>query len=148
MIGEGFALPERLTPVPDASGLDAPYWEAVRDGRLVVQRCTRCEAWQWAPEWVCHECHSFDVGWDEVPRDGADYRGVVYSWERVWHPTDRGLSDAVPYVAVLVALPSAGGLRMIGNLVGDQQAPVVIGTPVRAVFEQHDSYALVQWERC
>jgi uncharacterized OB-fold protein len=62
------------------------------------------------------------------------------------HPA---LRDAGPYVVVLVELPGAGGVRMIGNLVGDPRQPVAIGAPVEAVFEPHDDaeppYALVQW---
>ena len=143
-----FALPERLTPVPERGGLDEPYWAALAQRRLDVQRCRACDHWQWGPEWICSECASFDVGWDEVPPVQGEYRGEIFSWERVWHPTDRGLADAVPYVAVLVSLPTAGDIRMLGNLLGDPRAEVTIGTAVRAVIEAHDGYSLVQWERC
>jgi uncharacterized OB-fold protein len=143
-----FALPERLRPVPERSGLDEPYWAALAARRLVVQRCRVCDGWQWGPEWICARCASFDVGWHEVPASDGEYRGEIFSWERVWHPTDRGLADAVPYVVVLVALPTAGAVRMIGNLLGDPMRDVVIGTEVRAVIEAHDDYSLVQWERC
>jgi uncharacterized OB-fold protein len=54
----------------------------------------------------------------------------------------------VPYVAIVVELPAAGDIRMVGNLLGDQLAEVTVGTPVRAVFERHEGYSLVQWERC
>jgi uncharacterized OB-fold protein len=141
-----FVLPERVTPVPDPTGLDAPYWTAAAEGRLVVQRCLQCERWQWGPEWICYQCHSSDVGWDEVPTTDGEYRGAIYSWERVWHPTDRGLATAVPYVALLVALPSAGDIRMLGNGVDDPHAGVEIGAPVRAVFEHHETYSLVHWQ--
>lgn len=143
----GFALPERLTPVPERSGLDEPYWAGAHGGRLIVQRCRHCWQWQWGPEWLCRSCRSFDVGWEEVPREQGEYRGSIYSWERSWHPTDRPLAGAVPYVAIIVTLPAAGDIRMVGNLLGDQLAEVTIGTPVRAVFERHETYSLVQWER-
>jgi uncharacterized OB-fold protein len=144
---QDFALPEGLIPVPDRSGLDEPFWTALAEGRVVVQRCSTCGHWQWGPEWICSACASFDVGWEEVPRTDGEYRGEIFSWERVWHPTNKGLADAVPYVVVLVSLPSAGGIRMVGNLLGDQLADVVIGAPLRAVIEAHDEYSLVQWER-
>jgi uncharacterized OB-fold protein len=146
--GGAFALPERLAPVPERSGLDESYWSAANERRLMVQRCTRCRAWQWGPEWLCRRCRSFDIGWEEVPREHDDYRGIIYSWERSWHPTDRPLVDAVPYVAIVVELPAAGDIRMVGNLLGDQLAEVTVGTPVRAAFERHEGYSLVQWERC
>jgi uncharacterized OB-fold protein len=76
---------------------------------------------------------------------------VIYSWERVWHPVHPALADACPYVVVLVELPGADGVRMVGNLLGDPIAPVAIGAEVEAVFEDHHdadrSFTLVQWRR-
>jgi uncharacterized protein len=142
-----FVLPERDDPVPDRTGLDAPYWTGVAREELVVQRCQSCGSWQWGPEWTCYVCRSFNMQWQEVPREDGEYRGVIYSWERVWHASDPALAGSVPYVAVLVTLPRAGNVRMIGNLLGDQRAPVSIGSRVRAVFEHHERYSLVQWQR-
>jgi uncharacterized OB-fold protein len=130
--------------MPD--GLDAPFWEGTRAHVLRVQRCGACRTWQWGPEWICHECHSFDVRWEEV-----EPTGVIYSWERPWHPVHRALAEAGPYVVLLVELPQAGGARMVGNLVGDPLQQFAIGDRVSAVFEDHTEadipYTLVQWVR-
>lgn len=138
-------LPPGLpAPVAEPDGLDAPYWDGTRRGELRVQRCNRCREWQWGPEWICHACLSFDVGWEAV-----EPRGRIYSWERVWHPVHPALQDRGPYVVVLVELPHAGSVRMIGNLLGDPRQEVGIGTAVEAVFERHADartpYTLVQW---
>jgi uncharacterized OB-fold protein len=143
----GHYLPAGLpAPVPEPDGLDAPYWEGTRQRELRVQRCRSCATWQWGPEWICHRCLSFDVGWERV-----EPRGVIYSWERAWHPVHPALKGCPPYVVVLVELPHAGGVRMLGNLVGDPHQEVRIGNPVDAVFEPHDDarspYTLVQWRR-
>lgn len=145
MSARASCLPPGLPrPVPQGDGLDAPYWEGTRHGELRVQRCRACRGWQWGPEWICHACLSFDLGWEPV-----DGRGVIYSWERVWHPVHPALKAAGPYVVVLVELPHAGGIRMIGNLLGDPHQEVRIGAPVTAVFEPHDAeqpgFTLVQW---
>jgi uncharacterized OB-fold protein len=61
------------------------------------------------------------------------------------HPA---LREATPYIVVLVELPEAGGIRMLGNLLGSREQPVTIGAPVEAVIEQHGGNApfqLVQW---
>jgi uncharacterized OB-fold protein len=142
----GFVLPERVRPVPDKAGLDAPYWEGVRAERLAVQRCRSCASWQWGPEWACYTCASLDVGWEEVPTTDGRYLATIYSWERVWHPTDPRLAAAVPYLILLVTVPAAGAIRMVGNYVGDQLDPITIGDEVCAVFEHHDDYSLVQWQ--
>jgi uncharacterized OB-fold protein len=142
-----YLLPELVRPVPEPSGLDTPFWSAVRSEQLLIQRCQSCSSWQWGPNWTCYSCQSFNVSWEEVPRSGQNYVGAVYSWERVWHPTNEQLGPFVPYVVVLVNLPTAGDVRMMGNLTGSQTDPIHIGGPLQVVFEHHDDYTLVQWER-
>jgi uncharacterized OB-fold protein len=73
-------------------------------------------------------------------------RGTVFAWERVWHPVMPALADRGPYIVVVVELADAAGLRLLGNLLGDPLQEVTIGTPVEAVFEDHDEYTLVQWK--
>jgi hypothetical protein len=71
-------LPAGLTiPVAEADDLSAPYWAGLRQNRLMVQHCTRCQTWQFGPEWLCHRCHTFDPQWVEV-----ELRGRIFSWER------------------------------------------------------------------
>ncbi len=140
-------LPPGLpAPAAERDGLTTPYWEGLRQGRLRVQRCSHCGTWQFGPEWLCHHCHAFDPAWVEV-----EPRGLIYSWERVWHPSHPSLQGHVPYLVVLVELPQAGGVRMLGNLLGNPLQQVRIGAPVQGVFEPHDDanppHALLQW-RC
>ncbi|MCH8142294.1 MAG: DNA-binding protein, partial [Proteobacteria bacterium] len=45
-------------PAATSDGLDAPYWQGLRDELLLLQRCQSCEKWQWGPEWICHRCHA------------------------------------------------------------------------------------------
>ena len=145
-------LPTGL-PAPEAEpdGLSAPYREAARREELLVQRCKACETWQWGPEWICHKCLSFDLAWQAVPATDGTVLGRIYSWERSHHPVHAALKEAGPYVAVLVELPSAGAVRMLGNLLGDAMQEVKIGLAVAPVFEHHNAadppYTLVQWRR-
>jgi uncharacterized OB-fold protein len=133
-------------PVAEPDGLSAPYWEGLRRGKLLVQRCGRCNSWQFGPEWLCHRCHAFDPAWTEV-----EPRGRIFSWERVWHPSHAALKGHGPYIAVLVELPWAGGIRMVGNLLGDPAQAVTIGAEVEGVFEHHlesnPPYSLLQWRQ-
>ena len=139
-------LPPGLpAPAAERDGLSAPYWAGLREGRLMVQRCAHCGTWQFGPEWICHQCHAFDPAWVEVAPEGR-----IFSWERVWHPLHAALKAHGPYLVVLVELPQAGGVRMLGNLLGDPLQPVRIGAPVRGVFEAHGegdaAYGLLQWQ--
>ena len=137
-------LPSGLpAPMPADDGLDTEFWAAVKRHELVVQRCNACQTFQWGPEWVCHHCHSFDIGWAQVSG-----RGRIYSWERPWHPVHPALVGQGPYLVVLVELPDADNVRMVGNLLGDPMQEVTIGSEVQAVFEDHPDKdaTLVQWE--
>lgn len=141
----GYYLPSGLpVPRPYPDGLAAEYWEAARRHELVVQRCSSCGTWQWGPEFVCHRCHSFDLAYEPV-----EPWGRICSWERVWYPVHPVLREAVPYLVVLVELPHVGGVRMVGNLLGDPLQEVHIGDEVEATFEDHDDveppFTLVQW---
>ena len=141
----GSYLPEGLPiPVPERNGLSAPYWEGVRQGVLKVQRNPKTGVYQWPAQWINHDDQSFDVEWVEV-----EPKGVIYSWTRVWHPVHPALKDHGPYIVVVVELPHAGNVRMLGNLLGDPRQAVVIGAPVEAVFEHHNDadppFTLVQW---
>ena len=145
MSAPAYYLPAGLPrPVAEPDGLDTPYWEGTRARELRVQRCRACRAWQWGPEWICHGCLAFDLEWAVVAP-----RGTIYSWERAWHPVHPALRGHGPYVVVLVELPHAGNVRMVGNLVGGGEPS--IGAHVRAVFEDHAeregvaAYTLVQW---
>lgn len=138
-------LPEGLPiPTPETDGLSAPYWNGLKEGVLTIQRCKSCGGWQWGPEWICHRCLSFDMGWEKV-----EPRGRIFSWERVWHPVHPALKGHGPYIVVLVELPHADNVRLIGNLVGDPQQTVTIGAEVEGVFEHHPNastpHTLLQW---
>jgi uncharacterized protein len=141
-----YLKPGLAGPVASPDGLDAPFWQGLREDKLVLQRCGACRHWQWGAEWICHRCLSFDMRYEETRADG-----VVYSYERVWHPVHPALKDQGPYLVALVELPHADGVRLVGNLLGDPRAPVGIGERVKGVFEHHDDaepkYTLLQWAR-
>jgi uncharacterized OB-fold protein len=140
-------LPEGLpAPAPHIDGLAGEFWEAAQRHELLVQRCNACDTWQWGPEHICHQCHSFD----DLTYEQVSGRGRIYSWERVWYPVHPALAERLPYLVALVELPDAGNVRMVGNLLGDPEQDVPIGGEVEVVFEDHtdgggDPYTLVQW---
>jgi uncharacterized OB-fold protein len=145
-MSEAYLPPGLPIPVPERNGLSAPFWSGLRDGRLKVQRNPRTGVYQFPPQWIAHDTQTFELDWVEV-----EPRGVIYSWTRVWHPVHPSLRDACPYIVVVVELPHAGGVRMLGNLLGNPRQEVEIGAPVEAVFEHHQDsdppFSLLQWRR-
>ena len=128
----------RFTPSPH--GLTAEFYRHLAGGELRLQRCDACERWRHPPRLLCGACGSASWGWQRVSG-----RGRIYSWERVWHPVHPALKEACPYLIVLVELPDADHVRMVGNLLGDPRQEMRIGTEVEAVFEDREHATLVQW---
>lgn len=117
--------------VPELTELTRPYWEAAREGRLVVQRCGACGGLRHPPLHRCPKCHATEVEW--TPVQG---RGTVYTFTVVEHPTHAALEEAVPYVVALVEL--AEGPRILTNIRGCPPESVRVGMPVRVTFEKVD----------
>jgi len=132
-------------PIASPDGLDQPFWEGLKQEKILLQRCRSCGTWQWGPEWLCHSCLSEDLLFEEVSGSG-----LIYSYERVWHPVHPALKEQGPYLIVLVELPAAGNVRLVGNLLGDAKQTVVIGGELQPVFEHHNeadpTFTLLQWQ--
>ena len=115
--------------IPGMTDLTRPYWDAAREGRLVVQECRECGRLTHPPLPACPDCHSTELGWREV--SGA---GAVYTYTVVRHPTHFAFAGQIPYVIALVEL--AEGPRLITGITGCPPDEVRVGMPVRAVFRE------------
>jgi len=115
--------------VPGMTDLTAPYWNAAREGRLVVQECQECHQVWHPPLPRCPHCHSADLGWRAVSG-----HGTVYTYTIVRHPTHYAFADKIPYILAIVELTE--GPRLVTALTGIEPAEVRVGLPVHAVFRK------------
>jgi hypothetical protein len=127
--------PTVLAPVTDP--LTAPFWDAARRGRLVIQRCTACGELRWPPLVGCPECHGRDATWDEVHPTGTIWSFVVY--HRAFAAE---LKDEIPYTVAMVHLDD--GPYLVGRF-EDAGGPPVIGDRVTAVFTETDGVPSIRW---
>lgn len=109
-------------------GADGPYWEALSAGRLELPRCADCGRWQWPAPFRCAGCGSQVLEW--LIREPA---GQIFSWTRTWHRFDGVERFPIPFVSVLVELPDAGGIRLLGRFDEAAGAPK-IGRPVHGTL--------------
>lgn len=124
-------------------GLDAPYWAGLAEGKLTIQRCSRCRAWIWAPQWRCSHCGSWDLEWEAV-----EPSGTVFSWTRTWHPFSPELKAVTPYVVILGELPQAGAARLMGTLAGPEDALRIgarITGEIQAASEATSGVPILRW---
>jgi uncharacterized OB-fold protein len=118
-----FPLP---TPTPESK----PYWKALREGRLLIQKCGRCGKLRHYPRPVCDACFGMEVEWIE-----ASGRGSVHSWTETHHAFLPAFERDLPYILVTVDLEE--GVRMNARLRQDDGA-IEIGAPVECAFEVQD----------
>ena len=100
---------------PDALG----FWQAARERRLVVQRCPRCGHRQFPPHAYCAECTHPQMEWQELSG-----RGRIWSFGVVHAPTLPQLAQWVPFPIVVVEMEEDSRIRMVGNVVAAEGAPI------------------------
>ncbi len=90
--------------------ITAPYWQAAREHRLIVQRCSACGAYQFYPRRFCLTCDRDDaLAWVD-----ASGTGRVHSVVTVHMKVVPELEP--PYQVAIVEL--AEGPRLTTNIVG------------------------------
>ncbi|MBK6657798.1 MAG: Zn-ribbon domain-containing OB-fold protein [Proteobacteria bacterium] len=122
-------------PEPPESALSAPYWQGLRDGRLLLQACGACGTLRHYPRLLCSACFSDAVSWRQ-----ASGHGHVHSWTVAHHAFHVGFRDELPYTLVTVDL--AEGPRALGRWRG---ATPRIGLAVKAILRQADAAAVELW---
>lgn len=125
MNAAGFGEDSYLPPVDD---LTAPWWEATRERRLLLQRCARCGSAQWYPRPICTSCGSTaELGWV-----AATGRGSVDTFTVVARAPRSGLR--IPYVVARVRL--AEGPVMLSRIVEIDPGDVVCDAPVVVTWRE------------
>ncbi|HYY05798.1 MAG TPA: zinc ribbon domain-containing protein, partial [Candidatus Limnocylindria bacterium] len=77
---------------PPVGPTTAPFWDATRERRFLLQWCTACEATVFYPRDVCPRCLGSALEWRE-----ADGRGTVYAVSVQHKPANPSMADRVPY---------------------------------------------------
>jgi uncharacterized OB-fold protein len=115
-------------PLPVPSKETKPFWDAVREHRLVMPCCTSCGIFRFPVSRFCHACGKPGYAWRDVSGRGKIFSFVTY--HRAYHP---GFVGELPYVVGLVAL--AEGPRIISNIVGIEPAEVRCDMDVAVLFD-------------
>jgi uncharacterized OB-fold protein len=124
------AAPTRFEPPVGVEG--GPFWEATREGRLLVQWCTACDRGVFYPRVFCPHCAA---GPDALEWRPASGRATVYA-AGVEHRPEAGgakFSGGQPYCVALVDLEE--GVRMLTNVVGCPPDEVRCGMAVTVTWE-------------
>jgi len=137
--------------LPDLEGEDgAEFWAGAARGELLVQACGHCGAWRFPPRPMCPRCRSLEARWDR-----ASGNATIWSFVVSHPPLLPAYAALAPYNVIVVALDEDPTIRMVGNLLARPDgaideidpATIVIGEPVRVVFQDVDDVTLPRWVR-
>jgi uncharacterized OB-fold protein len=102
-----------------------PFYDALRDGELMLAYCGACQRFDLPGVRTCPECLSHDLQWRRASGRGSVFSFVVF--RRELHP-----AFAVPYAVCVVELEE--GPRLVAALTGVEPGAVETGTPVVTAF--------------
>lgn len=144
----GFAPKEQPAPAAnDAGKLEVPtriasvrghdngwWWNAVDQGRVLIQRCKSCQTLRHPPRPMCHECQSME--WDAIE---STLEGEVLSYTCVRHPQVPGY----PKDPICAVIKLAEGTNLVSNIAGCAYEAVSIGMKVKGRVERVDAKTML-----
>lgn len=121
-------------PHPGISQDTRFFWDGLKEGRLLIQKCGACGELRHPPGPTCPHCHSFK--WEAIQASG---RGIIHSFVVMHHPQVAGIESPNP--VLLVELEE--GTRLVAGLAGIKYSEVEIGMPVQVEFLRTDEELVV-----
>ncbi len=116
-------------PLPIIHPDNEPYWAALKNHELRLQRCTDCSTLRYPVSPVCHKCLSEAHDWELLTG-----KGTLRSWIVVEAATGNpAWSEDIPYVVALVDLDE--GPRLTTNVVQTDPYSLEYGQLLEIVFD-------------
>ena len=113
--------------VPTIDDESRPFWEAAREERFLIVRCSDCGRAHHYPRPFCPFCWSEDVVWEE-----ASGRATLYTFSTVYVNDLPPFNERLPYVAAVVDLEE--GPRVMTNVVDCDPAELRVGQDLEVCF--------------
>jgi uncharacterized protein len=113
---------DRPIPDPEPNVETQAFFDAAKQGKLLIRRCLACNERHFFPRTICPFCFSDNTEWEEVSG-----RGQIYSCS-----VQRRVEP--PYCIAYVTLED--GPTVLSNIVDCDLDRVRIGDKVRVVFHR------------
>src|ERR1700728_1357947 len=127
-----------IRALPDPDNASRHYWQSAADGRLVLQRCSACGAFQFYPRALCTACAG-ETEWVE-----ASGRGTLYTFTIIRQNRSQAFAHLVPYAVGIVELDE--GVRMMSNIVDCDVDQLEVGMALEVLLlKAADDVGLPFW---
>ncbi len=115
-------------PLPIIDSDSKPYWDAAKEGKLLIQRCQDTGKHFFYPRPFVPGTGGRNIEWVE-----AAGTGIIYSCT-VAYRAGPAFAEDTPFVVAIVTLEE--GPRMLSNVITDDPESVKIGDKVKVVFDK------------
>ncbi len=115
--------------LPGITPLTKPFWEAATKHKLVLQKCSKCDVYQWYPKPWCVECGSRDLVWTLVGGLGKVYSFTII---REVVQNSPAFEEDIPYVLAEIDLDE--GPRFVAQLKDVKPEEARMGMRVKVSF--------------
>ena len=115
--------------LPTIEDESRPFWDAARQGRLMIASCGSCRKVHHYPRPFCPSCWSNDVSLIE-----SSGKATLYTYSTVYRNELPPFSERVPYVAAVVDLEE--GPRLMTNVVDCEPTDLRVGMALQVVFTE------------
>jgi uncharacterized OB-fold protein len=115
-------------PQPELDPVNEEHFSSLKLGKLVVQKCKKCGAYQFYPRPVCVKCGSLELEYKETSGKGRIYSYTIIHRVLANSPA---FSKNAPYIIASIEMEE--GFRLYGRIKHATPEEVKIGQSV--VFE-------------
>jgi uncharacterized OB-fold protein len=115
-------------PYPVPTPTSQPFWDGLRQRKVLIQRCRDCSLSFFYPRSNCPRCLSAALDWTEVSGLGR-----LYTYTVARRPTAPMFQDEAPQKIAVVELDE--GPRLTTTLVNVDEKDIQVGMRLRPVFE-------------
>ena len=130
---------ELTRPLPIPTPTTQPFWDAIRDNKVMLQQCDDCSKWVFYPRTNCPHCLSNQLTWRQASGDAT-----IYSFTIARRPTAPHFVDEIPQLIAVVELPE--GVRMNTLIVNAEPHDLRVGMPLKPSFRKMNGETLLCFE--
>ncbi len=117
---------ELILPKPNEDS--KPFWDGLKERRLLLQKCGECGKIRHYPRPVCDECYSMEVDWVEASR-----KGKIHTWSESHYAFHFSFKKDLPLLIATVDLDE--GVRLKAQVRGAKIDAMAVDKPVTIGFE-------------
>jgi uncharacterized OB-fold protein len=111
-----------------------PYWEGLKEGKLLLQTCSQCQYIRHPISWLCPQCLSEEFTWEAMSGQGT-VETFIWYMEHLEAATggEPVFRNELPYNVAVIRLPE--GPSLVSNVRDVSFGDLQVGQAVSASFD-------------